>query len=168
MTTTENYEVTKPELIELLHLLGQCGHIVSFFLKPKPSIAPAFDTASPLASLFALPAFQARAGELGAITAEPIKYSNLNRFEFEGSLVSVAVAGGCHRSTTGTSQEHIRAVVAAALDAAFPRPFDDIHVFRLDDARWCQATDEATISASYVAWQSARGVWWLLCIADID
>ncbi|WP_146187985.1 hypothetical protein [Acidovorax sp. CF316] len=168
MTTSECYEVSKPELNELLTLLSQCGHVVSFFLKPKPTVLPAIDTANPLATLFALPAFQAQAAELGAIAVQPLRYSTLNKFEFEGSLVSVAVAGGCHHNTRGISQEHIRAVVAAGLNAAFPRPFDDIHVFRLDDARWCQATDEATMSTSYAAWQSARGLWWLLSIADID
>jgi hypothetical protein len=168
MAEGELYKVIKPELTELLELLGQCGHVVSFFLKPEQPIAPAFDTVNPLGELFASPAFRAQAGKLGAIAHEFGRYSTLNRFEFEGSLVSVAIAGGCHRNTMGISQERVRAVVAAGLAAAFPSPFDDIHVFRLDDERWCQATDEATMSASYVAWQSARGLWWILCITDID
>lgn len=57
---------------------------------------------------------------------------------------------------------------ASTLAAVFPTPFDDVHVFRLDDERWCRATEEATVSMSYVAWQSARGVWWVRCVTDID
>lgn len=167
MTASESYEVNPSRLNELLDLFGQCGEVVSFFLKEKHHTEPV-DPDNPLASLFALPAFQAQASALGAISTEPVRYSTLNRFEFEGSLVSVAVGGGCHRGTAGISQEHIRAVVAAGLDAAFPRPFDDIAVFRLDDEQWCETTAEATCSASYAALQSARGLWWLLCIADYD
>lgn len=96
------------------------------------------------------------------------RYSTLDRFEFEESLIALAVRGGCHRATASVPQEHIRSVVASGLSAAFSEPFDDVHVFRLDDEKWCQATDEATISSSYAVWQSARGLWWVLCVADID
>lgn len=168
MSAPVQLEVIKPELTELLELLGLCGQVVSFFLKPKQAIAPTFDASNPLAELFASEAFQTLAGELGAISSDLGRYSTLNRFEFEGSLVSVAVAGGCHRSTADVSRERIRAVVTTGLAAVFPAPFDDVQVFRLDDERWCQATEEATLSTSYVAWQSARGVWWVLCLTDID
>jgi hypothetical protein len=168
MTAPVQLEVIRPELTELLELLGLCGQVVSFFLKPKQVIAPAFGTPNPLAKLFTSEAFQTLAGELGAISPDLGRYSTLNRYEFEGSLVSVAVAGGCHGSTADVSRERIRAVVSTGLAAVFPAPFDDVHVFRLDDERWCRATEEATLSTSYVAWQSARGIWWVLCVTDID
>ena len=55
-----------------------------------------------------------------------------------------------------------------ALAAVFPKPFDDVLVFQLDDPAWSEFTGEATVSHSYIAWQSARGLWWMLCVVDID
>ena len=168
MTATTRVEITKPEFSELVGLLRHCGEVVSFFLKPTPSIRPAFNASQPVAPLLADEEFCALARDLGTVAVNPGRYSTLNRLEFEGSLVAVARAGGCHRSTAGMSEDRIRGTVKAGLAAAFPEPFNELHVFRFDDEKWCQATEDATLFASYVVWQGARGLWWVLSISDID
>jgi hypothetical protein len=54
------------------------------------------------------------------------------------------------------------------LEAAFPEPFSDLFVFRIDSREWCELAASATLSASYIVYQSARGLWWVLCVADED
>jgi len=58
--------------------------------------------------------------------------------------------------------------VLSGVAAVFPEPFAEICAFRIDDEEWCQFTMEATISSSYLVCQAARGLWWLLCVADSD
>jgi len=170
MTTADVFRVDKPEVQALLDVLEQRGQVVSVFLKPKPSAIPDFsrERGHPLAELVAHPSFHQACADLGAVSEDLGHYSTLNRLEFEGSLISVVIAGGCHRVTSGVSPEVARSLVGNALTAAFPEPFADLHVFRLDEERWCQLTSNATISSSYFAWQSARGLWWVLCVADSD
>jgi len=168
MATVNDSLLEKPGVKELLEVLGQCGQVVSAFLKPTPSVRPLFQEDHPLVDLFDSKAFQEAAFSLGQVSSTLGRYSTLNRLEFEGSLVSVVLQGGCHRATTGMPVEVARALVLRALEEAFPEPFSDVHVFRLDAEAWCQLTNEATVSTSYVVWQSARGLWWVLCVADFD
>jgi hypothetical protein len=169
MSTSSQFSIEKPALQSLLDLLGQCGQVVSIFLKPKPAVKPSFESANqPLAELVTTEAFKELYGELGLVGQVIKRFSTLNRLEFEGSLTAVILEGGCHRSTTGISRREASAVVAAGVEAVFPEPFSSIHIFRIDDESWCSLTNEATISSMYVAWESARGLWWVLCVADSD
>ena len=169
MSTSSQFSIEKPALQSLLDLLGECGQVVSVFLKPKRAVKPNFEsTNQPLAELIAIEAFEESCSELGLVGQEIKRFSTLNRLEFEGSLTAVVLEGGCHRSTTGIPRSEANAVVAAGVEAVFPEPFSSIHVFRIDDESWCSLTNEATISSMYVAWEGARGLWWVLCIADFD
>jgi len=167
MQVSQSYTVNKPELAELLDLLSKCGEVVSFFVKTK-SIWPNGNAIKNLDQLFITEAFQAQSSMLGRVSKDPGSFSILNRLEFEGSLVAVALGGGCHGWTNAPSLERIRELVVAGLAAVFPEPYDEVYVYRLDDLKWCEFTDEATESKSYVAHQGARGLWWMLTIADID
>lgn len=169
MPSSSQYSIKKPALQSLLDLLAQCGQVVSVFFKPKPAVKPSFENANqPLAELVTTEAFKELCDELGLVGQVIKRFSTLNRLEFEGSLAAVILEGGCHRSTTGISRSEASAVVAAGVEAVFPEPFSSIHVFRIDDESWCSLTSEATISSTYVAWEGARGLWWVLCVADSD
>lgn len=162
------FDVDKPELDKFIGTLGKCGEVVSKFMKFSPTVMPAqeFASSAPLADLLHHPEFRVDAIELGEISADPIHYSTLNRWEFEGSLVGVRLQGGCFRNST--SEDEARKLTGDALSAIFPKPFDDLLVFRLDDPSWSEFTDAATVSHSYFAWQGARGLWWVLSVADTD
>lgn len=137
-------------------------------MKFPPSTKPStvFTPLVPLTSLFNNPDLQNDCTELGFIASGPIRYATLNRFEFEGSLISILLEGGCHRKSI--PEHDARVIVHEALAVIFPKPFDNVLAFRPDDPSWSEFSREATISHSYVVWQGARGLWWILCIADID
>jgi hypothetical protein len=166
-TPSVEFSMDKKPLNELLALLSQCGEVVSKFFKPDPLIQGVDDT-------HRLAEFLAHFRNLAALT--PIghvehkfgPFSVLNRFEFEGSLVSIALEGGCHRATTGLTVSDARKLVSEALDAAFPAPFSSLRVYRFDSLDWCDLTKQSTISSAYVAYQGARNLWWLLCVSDFD
>lgn len=162
------FEIEKPELDRFIEHLSHCGQVVSTFMKFVPVVMPSREFASPtpLADLLQHPEFCNGTGTLGAISSKPFHYSTLNRLEFEGSLASVLVEGGCFRNST--SEDEARNVARDVLAAVFPKPFDDLLVFRLDDPSWSEFTNAATVSHSYFAWQGARGLWWLLSVADED
>lgn len=162
------FDIEKPELEKFIEALGRCGEVVSNFMKFAPAVKPAQEFASPtpLADLLRHPEFCEDAVKLGEISSEPIRYSTLNRLEFEGSLASVLVEGGCFRNST--LEGEARKLAADVLAAVFPKPFDNLLVFRLDDPSWSQFTDAATVSYSYFAWQGARGLWWMLSVSDTD
>ncbi|MYN17394.1 hypothetical protein GTP81_11580 [Rugamonas sp. FT107W] len=162
------FDIDKPELDKFIGTLGQCGEVVSNFMKFSPTVMPAqeFASSAPLADLLHHPEFRVDAIELGEISADPIHYSTLNRWEFEGSLVGILLQGGCFRNST--SEDEARKLAGDVLSAVFPKPFDDLLVFRLDDPSWSEFTDAATVSHSYFAWQGARGLWWVLSVADTD
>jgi hypothetical protein len=162
------FNIEKPELEKFIDALGSCGEVVSTFMKFSRAVMPSREFASPtpLADLLQHSEFRDDCAVLGKICSKPILYSTLNRLEFEGSLTSLLVEGGCFRNST--SAHEARLLASDVLAAVFPGPFDDLLVFRLDDPSWSEFTDVATVSHSYVAWQSARGLWWMLSVADID
>ncbi|UTY59813.1 hypothetical protein [Massilia sp. erpn] len=162
------FDIEKPEIVKFIEALERCGEVVSNFMKFSSTVMPSCEFASqmPLVDLLQHPEFIESAGELGEIGSKPIHYSTLNRLEFEGSLASVLIEGGCFRNSI--SEDEARKLAGDVLAAAFPKPFDDLLVFRLDDPSWCQFTDVATVSHSYFSWQGARGLWWMLLVADTD
>jgi len=168
MTVDSEYSIEKPELNTLLEHLKQCGEVISVFFKPKPAVVPRLATNEPLSELLSSNAFMNASDRLGEVLGAKVKCSTLNRLEFEGSLVSVVLMGGCHSPAVAMSQEQARSIVLPGIAAAFPEPFGEICAFRIDSDEWCQFTKEATVSSSYLIWQAARGLWWLLCVADFD
>jgi hypothetical protein len=170
MATDIEFVVEKSELRALLSALEQCGQVVSVFLKPKPPVRPDLQRQDGcvLSELFELMAVQEACADLGLKNPVNARYALLNRLEFEGSLVSVVMQGGCHRAKVVASLEAARELVAKAMEAAFPAPFGNLYVARIDSESWCKLAFEATLSASYVAWQSERSLWWVLCVADTD
>ena len=168
MATNIQFFIDKPELQELLERLGKCGDVFSVFMKPKPSIAPDFNHPHhPIKALVELEEFKELCQKLGRVNKHINDYSKLNRLEFEGSLVSVLLQGGCGLEPD-MSKELASHIVSDGVSAVFPEPFSSITVFRIDDHSWCSLMDEATISSMYIAWESCRGLWWVLCIADYD
>lgn len=163
-----NHVVDKQGYLDLLALLEKCGMVVSVFLKPKPALKPERDGRAPFLALFQLPEFQANSSEIGDINLNEIQFSILNRLELEGSIASIIANGGCHGSTKDIPLEKIKSSVVNGLEAAFPEPFSSVIAFRLDNQSWCSFTDSATLSASYLVYEGARGLWWLLCVADFD
>jgi len=161
-------EIEKPELDRFIERLSHCGQVVSTFMKFVPAVMPSREFASPvpLRDLFQHPVFSEGTGALGAISSKPHHYSTLNRLEFEGSLASILVEGGCFRNSM--LEDEARALARDVLVAVFPKPFDDLMVFRLDDPSWSEFTNAATVSYSYFVWQGARGIWWLLSVVDED
>jgi hypothetical protein len=162
------FDIDKPDLDKFIGTLGRCGEVVSNFMKFSPTVMPEqeFASSAPLADLLHHPEFPKDAVELGEISSNPIHYSTLNRLEFEGSLAGVLIEGGCFRNST--SEDDARKLAGDVLAAVFPKPFDDLLVFRLDDPSWSEFTAAATVSHSYFAWQGARGIWWILSVADTD
>ena len=169
MSRDFRFHIDKPELQTLLDLLGNCGQVVSIFLKPKPAVGPSLSSIDdPLGELLELDGFSGYCEGLGSISRQVGRFAFLNRLEFEGSITSVILQGGCHQSTYGMSKSSASAVVTAALDRVFPEPFSDLYVCRIDNESWCSFTEDATLSATYAAYQGARGLWWILCVADFD
>ena len=168
MPNSSEYAIEKVEINTLLEQLKQCGEVKSVFFKPKPTVIPRLASDEPLSELFASEAFADAGACLGEVFNAKARCSTLNRLEFEGSLVSVVLRGGCHGPAVALSEQQARTVVLPGVAAAFPAPFEEICAFRIDEEEWCQFTKEATLSSSYLVWQGARGLWWLLCVADID
>ncbi|WMN15457.1 hypothetical protein QL104_19030 [Pseudomonas piscis] len=166
-TSVSEFVVDKPPLAELLAVLAECGELVSCFFKPDPSIKAVGER---LRLVEFLQRFSdlARLTAIGQVEPEFGPFSVLNRYELEGSLVAVALRGGCHGGARGLSLSKARALVFEALDAVFPAPFSELVVYRLDSLDWCELSKGSTISAAYVVCQGARNLWWVLCVVDFD
>ncbi len=93
------------------------------------------------------------------------RFATLNRYELEGSLVSRLLQGTCTESVVSDERE-ARAVVRAILEKALLQPNGSLSGFRLDDSSWSALSDRATLSWSYLVYESSRKVWWFVCFAD--
>lgn len=170
MNGIERFEVSKPAVSRLLERIREDREVISLFLKPTSRRWPGShdNPNGPVAWLLGSEEFRALCPELGEIKRVSGRYSTLNRLEFEGSLTSILVEGGCHGTRSQISLEVARQLVADAVGAAFPAPFGHVGAFRLDDWDWCKFTDEGTLWSSHVAWEGARSLVWVLCTRDID
>jgi hypothetical protein len=169
MSASPQFSLSRPALDRLLDELRQQLEVFSVFLNPKPAVLPNLrDGGSPLVELLSLPAVKTLCAELGEVNPEFTRYSTLNRLEFEGSLVALLLRGGCHGRSVSITEDEARRLVAPALDAAFPQPFESITAFRIDDDDWCTLARKSTIACCYVVNEGARGLWWILCATDID
>jgi hypothetical protein len=158
------FEIDKPPLTNFLRTLNGNWNVISAFMKFSPAVQANFASAVPLADLLQHPEFLADCSALNPRDTRPVRYTTLNRLEFEGSLASILVEGG----VTGERmpENEAKQQVSAALAAVYPPPFNTLQVFRFDDPAWCEFTNSATLSHSYIAWQSQRGLWWTLVVAD--
>jgi hypothetical protein len=170
MTSVERFEVSSPAVLRLLDRIREDREAVSLFLKPTSRRWPEShnNPDGPVAWLLGSEEFRSLCPELGAIRRVTGRYSSLNRLEFEGSLTSILLEGGCHGSSSPISLEVARRLVADAVEAAFPAPFGHVGAFRLDDWHWCDFTAEGTLWSTHVAWEGARSIVWFLCTRDID
>ncbi|MGC5702653.1 hypothetical protein J4P02_20840 [Pseudomonas sp. NFXW11] len=167
LTSACEFVVDKQPLAELLAVLAECGERVSCFFKPVPSIKSLGERARLAEFLLRFSSFSSSTA-IGQVAPEFGPFAVLNRYEFEGSLLAVALRGGCHGGARGLSLAKARALVCEALDAVFPAPFSELVVYRFDGPDWCELTRGATISSAYVVCQGARNLWWVLCVADFD
>lgn len=163
------YQVTKESYKNLICLLQKCGTVVSILIKPKLAMPPSPDLV--LRSISAIDPdsdLGTQVSELGCINSRPLQFSLLNRLEFEGSISAVVKEGGCNIKTEGIPLKTIKDAVCDGVSAVFPEPFSEVNAYRIDDTTWCDLTNSSTTSASYMVFEGARGLWWILCVADID
>src|SRR5438067_1621949 len=92
-------------------------------------------------------------------------FSELNRYEFEGSLVGALLQGTCTDRVVSDEREAYEATRAIMREAVL-RPNDHIQAFRMDDPKWSALTNQATLSWAYFVYESSRSVWWFVCFAD--
>lgn len=132
--------IDKPGLDVLHQALGECGDVHSRFFKLGGAFKPfnPEDRSRPLTGLFEHGLFQDVCADLLPVDNDIGPYATLNRLEFEGSLVSVLMRGGCHGGRVGEATA--RAVVSGALDAVFPKPWHELRAFRLDNDNWSTLT----------------------------
>ena len=161
MSASPEFLLSRPAIDRFLDELKEQLQVFSVFLKPKPMVF------SPT-ELLSLTAVKSMCADLGEIDSDFSNCVVLNRLEFEGSLVSVLLRGGCHGRSEPMAESEARQVVRSALDAAFPQPFDDLAAFRIDDTGWCKLVSDSTIASCYVVCQGPRGLWWILCATDFD
>lgn len=94
-----------------------------------------------------------------------MKYSALDYYELEGSLLSMLIRGACVEKVV-CDEEDARAKVRTILQEA---PFcsdRNLRAFRMDDCEWSALTDAATLwSAFFVYFPSAR-TWTVIGFAD--
>lgn len=168
MDHPDRHIITHPAALALQDLLAQCGDLLSLHLKPRPAIPPT-EALDPLwGELMQHPEVQRVSHDWGTLAPVMGCYTMLNRLEFEGSLLALIRQGGCHRQTAQLDLPTLRQRVIEGLEAMFPAPFDNLVVYRLDDPSWCSRMQDATLSAAYLACQSARGLWWMVGVADYD
>ncbi|CAN5455953.1 hypothetical protein BH11PLA2_BH11PLA2_32030 [soil metagenome] len=91
--------------------------------------------------------------------------TELNRYEFEGSLVGALLQGTCTDRVVSDEREAYEATRAILLEALL-RPNGNITAFRMDDPKWSALTNQATLWWAYFVFESSRRVWWFVCFAD--
>lgn len=166
-TVATEYSIEKPALNGLLQLLGRCGYVHSFFLKSKHNFLH-YENGS-YQTLKVLENFEFIYEKLGTINCKIKNFAMLNRLEFEGSLVSVILEGGCHGMTSDVTRENASHIVTKGLDTIIaPQYPDQISAFRIDDSDWCTSAQEATVTHAYIVSSGLRNLWWILCIMDYD
>jgi hypothetical protein len=93
------------------------------------------------------------------------KFSVLNRYEFEGSLINVLLDGTCTEKIVVDEREAYEAA-RAILKGTVLKPNGARCAFRMDDPSWSALTNGATLSWAYFAYESSQQLWWFVCFAD--
>jgi hypothetical protein len=93
------------------------------------------------------------------------KFTHLDRFEFEGSLISLLLQGTCTEKIVATESES-REMVRALLAETILRPDGIIMAYRMDEEDWSERTRRATISATYFVYAPHDKTWWFMGFAD--
>jgi hypothetical protein len=91
--------------------------------------------------------------------------TELNRYEFEGSLVGALLQGTCTDQVVSGEREAYEAARATMREAVL-RPNGGVGAFRMDDPRWSALTNQATLWWAYFVFESSRSVCWFVCFAD--
>jgi hypothetical protein len=92
-------------------------------------------------------------------------WAELNRHEFEGSLVGALLQGTCTDRVVSDEREACESARAIIREAVL-RPNGHIQAFRMDDPTWSALTNQATLWWTYFVFESSQPVWWFLCFAD--
>jgi hypothetical protein len=151
---------------DFLLLLAECGILVSHF--KHLSYCPIHVNGAMLLHHF----LESEAiqdicdNSLGNIYPQYARYSLLNRYEFEGSLLTILREGGKRKTLSRKPTNDLHQMVVNGLNRLCPAPHSLLQVFRMDDQRWCELTRDAEKAVSYLAYQPERKVWWVLVIAD--
>jgi hypothetical protein len=93
------------------------------------------------------------------------KYSLLNRFEFEGSLIHLLLQGTCTERVVASESE-ARETVPALLAETILRSDGSLCAFRMDGKKWSELTRGATISGTYFVYAPSHKTWWFIGFAD--
>lgn len=93
------------------------------------------------------------------------KYSLLNRFEFEGSLIHLLLQGTCTEKVVASESE-ARETVPALLAETILRSDDSLCAFRMDDWNWSELTRSATSAGTYFVYAPYHKTWWFIGFAD--
>ena len=93
------------------------------------------------------------------------KFSLLDRFEFEGSLIRMLLEGTCNE-TVVASETEAREIAAALLAETVLRLSGYLIAFRMDDSNWSNLTRKATKSSTYFVFIPTDNTWWFLGFDD--
>jgi hypothetical protein len=93
------------------------------------------------------------------------KFSLLERFEFEGSMIRLLLQGTCTEQVVAIESE-ARETVCALLPETILRSDGLLGAFRMDDQNWSELTRSATISSTYFVYAPFDKTWWFVGFAD--
>lgn len=89
----------------------------------------------------------------------------LNRYEFEGSLISMFLQGTCTDQIV--SNEIEARELTKTLLSDLKVDLDQLLIFKLENIDWSKFTMEATLSCFYIVFYSARRCWLILGFDDV-
>ena len=93
------------------------------------------------------------------------KFAVLNKYEFEGSLISAFLQGTCTDRVVADEREAYE-VVRTIMKSLLLRPNGSILAIRMDDPSWSALSNAATLSWAYFVYESSQQIWWFVCFAD--
>jgi len=93
------------------------------------------------------------------------KFSLLNRFEFEGSLIHLLLQGTCTDKVVASESEARETVCALLAETILGRD-NSLWALRMDDWNWSELTRSATLSGTYFVYAPIDKTWWFIGFAD--
>src|SRR5437899_6354018 len=93
------------------------------------------------------------------------KFSILERFEFEGSLIHLLLQGTCTERVVASESE-ARETACALLAETILRSDDSLCAYRMDDWNWSELTRSATTCGTFFVYAPYHKTWWFMGFAD--
>jgi hypothetical protein len=166
----ERADIDCPALTQMADRLGKAGELTSVFFRSTAALSefPRFDRGLKAVLTDVLNSDYLRETlpwmfPLDQDTA--MRFSHLDRFEFEGWLMSLLVRGACAESIVCDEAE-ARQWVQAILQGIPHGPDRSLRVFRMDDAEWSALTRGATLCSAAFVYTPAHRIWWFIAFAD--